>query len=100
MADMTIEIRAMEWWKDNPDVRAEFTTYALDQAAHERRISVQYLSEIVRAKDRVNRRGDPCKLNNNWRPIIARLLVRQYPQIRPYIELRKSNYDHLLGGGE
>jgi hypothetical protein len=96
MPDNTAEIRAIQFWDDNPEVREQFIAYALDQAAHERRISIAYLAEMVRAKDRVNRRGDPCKFNNSWRPVIARLLIRQYPHIRPWIEIRKAGCDHLL----
>lgn len=96
MPDNTAEIGAIQFLDDNPEIADEFEAYALDQAAHEQRISVAYISEIVRAKDRVNRRGDPCKFNNNWKAPIARLLIKKYPHIRPWIEIRKANSDHLL----
>ena len=96
MSDSTVEIRAIQFLDDNPEIRDKFEAYALNQAAHERRISVAYLSEIVRAKDRVNRHGQPCKFDNSFRPIIARLLIKKYPHIRPFIEIRRSNYDHLI----
>lgn len=93
MADSTLEIRADEWIEQNPDVWARFVTRCLWDAAHDRRISVQYLIEDVRKHDYVNRIGDPCKINNSYSPIFARKLIEQYPELRPFIEIRRSVYD-------
>ena len=96
MSDKTVEIRAQEWIKANPDLWGKFTDYALKQAENERHISVAWLTEDVRQHDYVNRIGDPCKINNNFKAVFARLLIKQHPQVRPYITIRKSGYDHML----
>ena len=94
--DTTVYIRALEWIKANPQPWDRFVAYALNEAEHERRISVRYIAEDVRMHDYVNDAGDPCKLNNSFIPIFGRILVRDFPEVEPYIELRKSQYDELL----
>jgi hypothetical protein len=93
MGDSATRIRALEWIRRNPDIWARFKRHALNEAAHERRVSVQWLLEDVRKFDRVDNAGDVVKVNNSFAPIFARELVRQCPEIRPYIELRRSIYD-------
>lgn len=99
MSDTTIEIRAREWIKANPSLWQKFADYALDQAANEGHISVAWLAEDVRNHDYVNRISDPVKLNNNFKAVFARLLIKRYPHVRPFITIRKSGYDHLLDEG-
>ena len=96
MADATIEIRAREWIKANPELWQKFTDYALDQAANKGHISVAWLAEDVRQHDYVNRIADPVKLNNSFKAVFARLLIKEHPCVRPYITIRKSDHDHLL----
>lgn len=93
MADSTVRQRALDWIKRNPDIWLRFKRYATNEASHKRRVSVQWLLEDVRKYDRVDSAGDVVKINNSFAPIFARELVRQCPEIRPYIELRKSVYD-------
>ena len=93
MADSTIEIRADEWIRDNPELWEKFENHALYEAAHGRHVSVQWLIEDVRRHDRVNRIGDPCKVNNSFGPIFARRLMAKHPVLAPFIETRRSMYD-------
>lgn len=93
MADSTVEIRANEWIGLNPDLWERLEAHCLNEAAHERRISVQWLIEDVRAHDYVNRIGDPCKVNNSFAPIFARRLIKEHPELAPFIETRRSIYD-------
>ena len=85
--------RACEWRDLNPDIWERWERIALDEAAHERRFSMQLLVEQTRKQDRVNRNGEPVKLNNSHCPIWARMLATEHPEIRPYIELRGSEWD-------
>ena len=77
----------------NPELWAEWEQTALYEAAHGRRFSIQLITEQARKKDRVNSAGEPVKLNNSHRAIWARMLATEHPEIRPFIELRKSYYD-------
>lgn len=93
MTDSAVEIRAEEWIRLNPDLWSRFEAHCMSEAEHERRISIKWLIEDVRAHDYVNRDGDPCKVNNNYAPIFARRLIAQHPELEPYIETRRSMYD-------
>lgn len=93
MADSTVRQRALDWIRCNPDVWARFKRHALNEAAHERRVSVQWLLEDVRKFDRVDSAGDVVKVNNSFAPIFARELVKQCPNVKPFIETRRSIYD-------
>ena len=43
--------------------------------------------------------GSELRLNNSWSPIIARLLIAEYPEADKLIERRRSVYDRLIDGG-
>lgn len=88
-----LEIRADEWMRLNPEIWSKFTAYALNEAKHKRRVSVKWLIEDVRKHDYVNRAGDTCKVNNNFAPIFARRLIKEHPELKPFIETRRSMYD-------
>ena len=103
--DSTVEVRFFQWLKQNDANDSDvwnclFVKPAIYEAEHDRRVSVQRLIEQARAKDRVNWVGQEVKINNSFAPLIARKLVHDYPQLRGHVELRRSNYDHLLGDGE
>lgn len=85
--------RACKWRDLNPDVWSRWEKTALREAQHGRRFSMQYLIEQTRKHDHVNRAGEPLVINNTHAPIWARMLATELPVIRPYIELRRSEYD-------
>lgn len=93
MADSTVRQRALDWIRLNPEAWLRFKGHALHEAAHGRRVSVQWLLEDCRKYDRVNSAGDPVKVNNSFAPIFARQLVEECPEVRPFIEMRRSVYD-------
>ena len=86
------------WRYDNPQAWALIVAHALDLAAKGQPISAQALLESVRKKSFVDRFGNDTRANNSHAPIIARVLVREHPETRPFIELRRSVYDVLMGG--
>lgn len=88
-----VRTRALQWIKDNPDLWSKFKSYALNEAGHKRRVSVQWLLEDSRKHDYVNRNGEPCKINNTFAPVLARQLLKECPQIKPYLEVRRSRFD-------
>lgn len=88
-----VRTRALQWIKDNPDLWSKFKSYALNEAGHKRRVSVQWLLEDSRKHDYVNQNGDPCKINNTYAPVFARELLKECPEVQPYLEVRRSRFD-------
>ena len=93
--DTTTQIRnkALEWISQNPDLWSKFKSYALHEADQKRRVSVQWLLEDSRKHDYVNQNGEPCKINNSIAPVLARELLKECPEVRPYLEVRRSRFD-------
>ena len=97
VGDKTAEIRAIKLAEREPDWFDRFFVQpVLESASRQRHISIKQLMENARAKDFTGLDGEPVKLNNNFAPIFARLLVKRYPHIKPYLEMRRSSYDHIL----
>lgn len=88
-----VRTRALQWIKDNPDLWSKFKSYALHEADQKRRVSVQWLLEDSRKHDYVNQNGEPCKINNSIAPVLARELLKECPEVRPYLEVRRSRFD-------
>lgn len=88
-----VRTRALQWIKDNPDLWSKFKAYALHEADQKRRVSVQWLLEDSRKHDYVNRNGEPCKINNSIAPVLARELLKECPEVEPYLEVRRSRFD-------
>lgn len=86
--------QADKWIEDNPEAWRFMTIQALKSAENRRRFGIGALCEVVRWEMR-NVRGDEFKLNNNHRAHFARRLVREHPEIGPYIETRRSVLDSL-----
>lgn len=93
--DTTTQIRnkALEWINQNPDLWTKFKAYALHEADQKRRVSVQWILEDSRKHDYVNQNGDPCKINNSYSPVFARELLKECPEVEPYLEVRRSRFD-------
>lgn len=89
---------AMLWRKFNADAWGYIVRLALDLVARGEHFGAQYLVECVRSKAFVDSFGNDTKTNNSFAPIFARWLVLEHPETRPFIELRRSVYDVLIGG--
>ena len=94
MSDDTANIRANElvdreqaWWMKY------FVAPARDAVARRSRFSIRKAAEIARNKDFTGVDGKTVKLSNNLIPCLARRLVRDVPELAPYIELRHSKWD-------
>lgn len=86
--------QADAWIDENPEAWRFMTIQALKSAENRRRFGIGALCEVVRWEMR-NVRGDEFKLNNSYRAAFARRLVREHPEIAPYITMRKSVLDRL-----
>lgn len=80
------------WIDANPQAWAYMTEQALLSAHHRRRFGIGALCEHVRWH--MFAKGDEgFKLNNNHRAAFARRLIRENPEIEPYIKVRDSVTD-------
>lgn len=95
--DTSLLNRAREWRRVNTRLWHDLEAWALNEAAHERRFGVQDFIESVRWRDHVNDLGEPVRVNNSYEPLFARFLVADYPELRPWVELRRSRWDAVLG---
>lgn len=88
--------RAVEWIRCNPDAWACMVSAALAEAKAERRFSVRYLTERVRATAFVDVQGRASSVDNSLTPVLARLLIERYPSVAPYVELRRARCDRAF----
>lgn len=88
--------RAQEWPSNNPAAWAYMESLAEADASAGRRISVARLIEQCRAKDFASADGERFKINNNYRATFARMLVKDHPEWRSLIEVRRASCDGLV----
>ena len=92
------KVRAAERQRAN-GVYSLFVSWALGQAAQGHDFAAQDWIEFMRSKDRVNDSGEPVKLNNDHAAIFVRWLIAEHPETARHVELRRSVFDVLIGGG-
>lgn len=61
----------------------------------ERPFTIQLLMERLRHEQHVGRDGKDVAINNTYAPAYARLLLRDMPEARSYLETRKSRFDGM-----
>ena len=88
--------RAEQILKQSPQVEQFITDIVLREAAAERHFSFQWVAEQVRAKDFVGLNGRPFKVNNNYIAALTRIFIKRYPQIKPYVETRRSKCGEMM----
>lgn len=81
------------WIADNPDAWKYMTDQAVLSASNGRRFGIGALCEVVRWKMRNVEGRTGFKLNNNHRAAFARRLIREHPEVEPYITTRGSVLD-------
>lgn len=86
---------ALVRWKES-DMPESFRSWALNEAAHERKFSPQRYFEVRRWQDHITATGEREHINNSHIPLFARFLLEECPELRPWCELRKSNWDKLF----
>ena len=85
----------------NPQVYAALRRFALEaKRAGRPRIGINEVHERVRWHTTVEARHDSFKVNNNWRPFYARLLMHEEPELEGFFETRRASADgpRLAGG--
>ncbi len=85
---------AVEWWQfhvERPEVAAKLATMAMTwKNRGHRKCSIGMLFEVVRWNTGI---GDPdgdYQLNNNYRALYARHLMRRHPSLDGLFELREQ----------
>lgn len=87
--------RARLWAAENPSAFSLMKEEARRKAGAGRRFGVQELAEWVRRSDLTDRHGAPTRIDNSIVAPLARMIVEQCPECRPYVELRTHAYDGM-----
>ena len=89
---------ARAWTATNADAWAWSLSRGRACAAEGRKFGMQELSEYIRRHDFTDAHGRRTTIDNSIVPALARLLVAEAPECRPYIEMRTKAYDGLGDG--
>lgn len=89
--------KCADWMDANPDALRYIERRALEEAGGERRFSVRLLLEEARRRDFTDREGRGTRINNVIAPALARRIVDEHPEVRPYMRLRRSMVDEIEG---
>lgn len=82
-----------EWRRLNPDLWNKIEQWAVDEAQNQRPFSMQLLAEKIRFKDYADAEGNPVKVSNNFLAIWARRLIKDHPELIPFVRTRPSVFD-------
>jgi hypothetical protein len=91
--DKTLEQRFREFRTANPKVEVWLADRALElRARGRRRYSMSTLIQVARWESdlKANDPNSTLKINNDFSPLYARLLMRQHPELHGFFELRKQ----------
>ena len=90
MAMDKIEIDFWAFHRSNPQVYMELRDLARRlRNAGRRRHGIAALFEVLRYNRALTTVGDDFELNNNYRALYARLLMKNEPELAGFFELRK-----------
>ena len=88
-----LRAKAAEWIFRNPEAYAYFEKFSLQMANAGRQFGIGLVAERVRWECYLKTTDeDGYKINNNYRAYIARKLVSDHPEIRPFLQFRKTRY--------
>lgn len=83
---------AKRWLDANPGMWEDLVAFALHEARAKRRFSVSEWVEHIRYR-RHAKGVDGFKVVHCIRAVLARLLIREHPEVRPYMRTAKSVLD-------
>lgn len=83
------------WVAANPEAWRYMKAQARAAAERGHRFGMKQLAEHVRWHFAVNRTDRSYGLNNNIVAPLARLLVAECPDVRPYMEMRRTSLDGI-----
>lgn len=82
------------WESVGPTIKA----LARREVMAQHHFTFQYILEQLRRKQHIGRDGADVTVNNSYAPAYARLLLRDCPEVRPYLETRRSRFDKFTNG--
>lgn len=85
--------QAYDWIDANPKAWAFMVRFALQRASNGQRFGMKALVERVRWEMELTSTDGVYKLNNSLTAALARILVADYPALKPYISMRRSDFD-------
>lgn len=103
LTGFTAALHAERFKREHPSEYRLIAETAIGMRRRGERVSIAGVFEAVRHDKRLRQDERPFKLNNTLRPAMARLLMRDYPQLSGAFEVRRSLSDGLApvsGGGE
>jgi hypothetical protein len=85
----TLAEAARRWIDEHPVAMGHYRRFARQMLERGRRFGIGLLTERVRWECAVGGDGrEDFRINNNWRPYIARELVREIPELDELLECR------------
>ena len=91
----TAAYHAARFRREHPHEYHLIALTAINLKRNGERVSIARVFEAVRHDKRLRQDERPFKLNNTLRPAMARLLMRDYPQLSGAFEVRRSLSDGL-----
>lgn len=85
--------RALAIMDANPHVFAKLVEHLRRETDSGRHVGADEICTYLRGHDFVGIDGDVFKVNHDYTPVWAREIRKRYPDLAPYIELRKSRFD-------
>lgn len=99
VAGDTIETRFAKFHALNPHVFNALRDLALSlKQGGRQQYSIAGLFEILRFRGALRTQGDGFKLNNSYRALYARKLMREVPGLAGFFETRRRNGEHEQEG--
>ena len=87
--DAATEASFDHYISENPRVLETLLRFALEaRRAGRTRMSIHMLCERLRWHTNIETKGESFRVNNNWRPLLARRLMREEPELRGFFETR------------
>ena len=83
---------AKRWLEANPGMWEDLVAFALHETSAKRRFSISEWVEEIRYRKHAKGVGG-FKVVHCIRAVLARLLVREYPEVKPYMSTKKSVLD-------
>ena len=92
-----LEAKAHAWMAEHEEAMMLFERLALHAAGRHRKFGMKLLAERIRWEFGFERdHGEQFKLNNSYVAYIGRELIRRYPHLEAFIELRTTHDDASL----
>jgi hypothetical protein len=87
---------AKEWIDNNPAVWSAAKTMARSRAKFGKRVSMKRIIEDLRDEFGMAWQTEEFKLSNSVTSCLARFLVQECPEVKPYIQFKRSKVDRFF----